>query len=68
MVHRQLVDLTSTFLAAKPSILKPKLFGKSEKSSRKQLTVSSGRGVDSYQKFGSKTPSCGEAEDGLAPN
>ncbi|AFZ09992.1 hypothetical protein Osc7112_5782 [Oscillatoria nigro-viridis PCC 7112] len=45
MVHRQLVDLTSTFLAAKASILKPKLFGKSQKSSRQRLTVSSGKGV-----------------------
>ncbi|WP_293155754.1 MULTISPECIES: hypothetical protein [unclassified Microcoleus] len=68
MVHRQLVDLTSTFLPAKPSILKPKQFGKSEKTSQKRVTVSSGRGVGNYQKFGSKTPSRGEAEDGLAPN
>jgi hypothetical protein len=45
MVHRQLVDLTSTFLAATASILKPKLFGKSQKSSRQGLTVSSGKGV-----------------------
>ena len=45
MVHRQLVDLTSTFLAAKASILKPKLFGKNQKSSRQWLKVSSGKGV-----------------------